>query len=70
MSASSIRTMNRTLLLAAAPFIGLLAWMLVSNVELTLSGSAYPAHEMQPIDLNVGSESVRGGLSAAESLAR
>ncbi|QTH40393.1 phosphodiester glycosidase family protein [Cohnella sp. LGH] len=70
MSASSIRTMNRTLLLAAAPFIGLLTWMLVANVELTLSGSAYPAHEMQPIDLNVGSKSVRGGLSAAESLAQ
>lgn len=62
--------MNRTLLLATAPFLGLMAWLLVSNVGLTLSDSAYPAHEMQSIDLNAGAEPVRSGLSAAESLAQ
>ena len=52
MSSASIRSMNRTLLLATAPFLGLLAWLLVSNVELALSDSAYPAHEAQSSDLS------------------
>ncbi|WP_378107259.1 phosphodiester glycosidase family protein [Cohnella cellulosilytica] len=62
--------MNRTLLLATAPFLGLLAWLLVSNVELALSDSAYPAHKLSSPDWSAGTAAARDGLSAAESLAQ
>ncbi|MFB9275364.1 phosphodiester glycosidase family protein [Cohnella cellulosilytica] len=70
MSAAAIRSMNRTLLLATAPFLGLLAWLLVSNVELALSDSAYPAHKLSSPDWSAGTAAARDGLSAAESLAQ
>jgi len=70
MSSASIRSMNRTLLLATAPFLGLLAWVLVSNVALTLTDSAYPAHEARSSDLSADTAPVRDGLSQAELLAQ
>ncbi|MCC3376207.1 phosphodiester glycosidase family protein [Cohnella sp. REN36] len=42
MSAIAVRPLNRTLLLACAPFLGLLLWLFLSNVSLELSEQAYP----------------------------
>jgi exopolysaccharide biosynthesis protein len=39
----SIRMLNRTMLLACGPFIGLMAWLLLSQFTVTLSGDAWPA---------------------------
>ncbi|MFC4598649.1 phosphodiester glycosidase family protein [Cohnella hongkongensis] len=70
MNTASIRSMNRTLLLATAPFLGLLAWLLASNVELTLSEAAYPPHSAPSPDLSAGSVQVLDGLNQAEALAQ
>ncbi|XID90131.1 phosphodiester glycosidase family protein [Paenibacillaceae bacterium WGS1546] len=69
MSAASIRAMNRTLLLACAPFIGLMIWMLSSDAELLLSEEAFPSHEARQPDPGVHSAKVLQGLGQAESLA-
>ncbi len=65
----TVKGLNRMMLLACAPFAGLLLWMLMSNVALTLSAEAMPTapqHERQadPIISNASS-----GLDAANEIA-
>ncbi|MFC5471397.1 phosphodiester glycosidase family protein [Cohnella suwonensis] len=42
MSELAVRSLNRTLLYAVAPFAGLLVWLLLSNVSVTLLEGSFP----------------------------
>lgn len=69
MSASVIRGFNRTMLLACAPFVGMLAWLMIGNVSVSLTDNAYPPHAAvvpSAADLTAGA---LDSLSQAEAYA-
>jgi len=70
MSAASLRSFNRTVLLACAPFVGLLVLLFSANIELKLSDEAYPAHEAATVDPGAHSALALAGLGQAEQLAK
>jgi len=70
MSATTIRGFNRTLLLACAPFVGLLAWLLTANVAVLLPDSAYPNHEPALPDPGIISANALDGLGQAQGTAK
>ncbi|WP_284238620.1 phosphodiester glycosidase family protein [Paenibacillus glycanilyticus] len=68
---SSIRTLNRTMLLACSPFIAVLLWLMVTNISITLPDSSFPEASYDQKE-NASSEqasSVANGLDAARSIA-
>ncbi len=67
MSIAAIRGFNRTLLLACAPFVGLLAWLLIGSVNVGLTDSAFPRSLANPADPSDLSASVLDGLAKAET---
>jgi len=70
MTAATVRSFNRTLLLACAPFVGLLICLFASQVELKLSDEAFPSHEIAQPNPVVHSAAAIDGLSQAEALAK
>jgi len=70
MTGSSIRSFNRTMLFACAPFVGLLLFLFVSNIELELSDGAFPAHEAASVDPGAQSAKALAGLGLAEHTAK
>lgn len=69
MSASAIRGLNRTLLLASAPFVGLLAWLAIGSVSVSLTDNAFPAHAAAEPALAAITASALDSLSQAEMYA-
>lgn len=43
----SVKALNRTMLLACTPFLGMLLWLLLSEVVVELSTAAFPVHEAE-----------------------
>ncbi|MFC5530926.1 phosphodiester glycosidase family protein [Cohnella yongneupensis] len=69
MSAIGVRGLNRTMLLACAPFVGLLAWLAIGNVAVSLTEEAFPQHAATNIDPAALSGNALNGLAEAESSA-
>jgi exopolysaccharide biosynthesis protein len=71
MSAPSIRYVNRTLLLACTPFLGMMIWLFTANIRIDLSGDWFPrqhlAESPSPIDYTAKSLE---GLGQAQAIAK
>lgn len=71
MSPTSIRSFNRTLLLACTPFLGMLIWLFAANIEIELSeGSFSPLGSTEVVSPSVSTASALMGLAQAEEIAR
>lgn len=70
MSAVSVRSFNRTLLLACSPFLGMLIWLIVENVRIELPENAFPRHSTVPSDPGATTASVLDHLNEAEGIAK
>lgn len=66
-SVAAIRGFNRTLLFASAPFVGLLAWLLIGSVNVGLGEDAFPQAIDRPVSLAESSAGVIDRLAKAES---
>ncbi|MFD0674068.1 phosphodiester glycosidase family protein [Cohnella sp. GCM10027633] len=69
MSALAIRGFNRTMLLACAPFVGLLAWLALGSVTVGLTDQAFPEHAVSEPEPAAITASALDGLAQAESYA-
>ncbi|WP_256761127.1 phosphodiester glycosidase family protein [Cohnella sp. WQ 127256] len=70
MSTMMTRSFNRTLLLACTPFLGMLIWMLVSNIGIELSEDSFPQHSTESGNLVVHTAKAIEGLNQAEVIAK
>ncbi|TFE25834.1 phosphodiester glycosidase family protein [Cohnella luojiensis] len=72
MSAASIRSVNRTLLLACTPFVGMLVWMLVSNVGIELSEATFPMNARKSVLADPVAPAAKAikGLGQAQAIAK
>ncbi len=70
MSAASIRSVNRTLLLACTPFIGMLVWMFVANVGIVMPEASFPVHEDVVLDPSVPAAKSLKDLGQAQAIAK
>lgn len=73
MSMTAVRTLNRTVLLACTPFLGMLLWLWSENVDIELKPQPYMQQATEPMN---GSETVSDsvsltfeGLELAQSIA-
>lgn len=68
---ATVKYLNRTMLLALAPFIGILLWLLLTETAVVLTGAADPAAETVPsAPANIGmSEQAKAGLEQAHGIA-
>jgi hypothetical protein len=64
-----MRYVNRTILLACTPFLGMLLWMLVANIGIQLTPAAFPQPIMQPISTSDTVTYALTGLEQAQSTA-
>ncbi|MBB6675541.1 phosphodiester glycosidase family protein [Cohnella nanjingensis] len=71
MSAIAARPLNRTLLLACTPFLGMLVWLFVANISVQLSERAYPqpAAQTSP-DPGAAAGPALEGLDQAKAIAQ
>jgi exopolysaccharide biosynthesis protein len=70
MSVTSIRYINRTILLACTPFLGMMIWLLVSNIAIKLSHDSFPQQVTEPTDLSEYTAKVWAGLGQAQATAK
>jgi exopolysaccharide biosynthesis protein len=71
MSAASIRNVNRTILLACTPFLGMMIWLLTSNIRIELSQDSFPQHVAKPVKQSITSAAnVVNGLGQAQETAK
>ncbi|QJD84450.1 phosphodiester glycosidase family protein [Cohnella herbarum] len=70
MSSASIRSVNRTLLLACTPFLGMLIWMLVADIGILLPSASFPMHDIRLEDPSVTAGIVHEGLDQAKVIAQ
>jgi exopolysaccharide biosynthesis protein len=71
MSAPSIRYFNRTLLLACAPFLGMMIWLLTANIRIDLSSDSLQGqHLADPQSPTDYSAHALEGLGQAQALAK
>lgn len=65
-----IRTLNRTMLLACTPFLGMLLWLLLSDVAVVMSEEAFPnAIEITSEQTVSHAEKASAGLDQAQAAA-
>lgn len=69
MSAAHVGGFNRTMLLACAPFVGLLAWLAIGSVNVGLTDNAFPKAAPVSSDPATVSKTVLDGLAQAETSA-
>ncbi|WEK53508.1 MAG: phosphodiester glycosidase family protein [Candidatus Cohnella colombiensis] len=71
MSAATIRGFNRTILLAGAPFLGLLLWLIFSAdpIEVSMSERAFPSYTGTNMSPVTASEPINNSLDQAMSTA-
>ncbi len=69
MSAAFNRGLNRTMLLACAPFVGLLAWLAIGSVNVGLTDGAFPQAAAGNVNPAGATASVLDGLAQAETSA-
>ncbi|WP_027092049.1 phosphodiester glycosidase family protein [Cohnella thermotolerans] len=68
---NTVQRMNRTVLLACAPFIGLMIWVLGANFSLTISEDAGPSRMPAAVPLLASvAEPVEAGLDQATTTAK
>ncbi|WP_239618546.1 phosphodiester glycosidase family protein [Cohnella mopanensis] len=70
MSTQSVRSINRTLLLACTPFLGMLIWLFVANIRIELSENSYPKHTTVASDPSVATAKVLEDLDGAKEIAQ
>jgi exopolysaccharide biosynthesis protein len=69
MSTTSIRYVNRTILLACTPFLGLLLWMFIANIDIELSSDSFPQLAYEQATTNDNATHALVGLDQAQSTA-
>jgi exopolysaccharide biosynthesis protein len=71
MSTASIRNVNRTILLACTPFLGMLIWLLTSHIGIELSQDSFPQHVANPVKQSIHSAvKAVDGLGQAQEIAK
>lgn len=65
MSIIPIRYLNRTFVLACTPFLGMLLWMLVANIEIQLSPESFPQRKAEQVNQSDYADYAMSGLSQA-----
>ncbi|BBI35372.1 phosphodiester glycosidase family protein [Cohnella abietis] len=69
MSGLSIRYINRTILLACTPFIGMIIWMLIANIGVVMTEDSFPQHVSEATDPSRSSSKTIEALGQAETIA-
>jgi exopolysaccharide biosynthesis protein len=70
MSAPTIRYVNRTILLACTPFLGMLIWLLAANIRIELSKDSFPPHSVVMANPKDSTAKALDGLGQAQALAK
>ncbi len=70
MSAAAIRNVNRTILLACIPFIGMIFWMLAADIEIVLSPDSFPKPTVESASPSDPSANALDGLGQAQETAK
>jgi len=70
MSTHSVRSVNRTLLLACTPFLGMLIWMFMTNVQIILPKTSFPQQSYISVDPIAPAIQAMEGLEQAQDIAK
>ncbi|MBP3964080.1 phosphodiester glycosidase family protein [Paenibacillus lignilyticus] len=65
----NIKQINRFFLMACAPFIGLIIWLMVSELSITLPDSSYPKHALTHATVPADTAKLTAGLDQAKKTA-
>lgn len=70
MSTASIRYVNRTVLLACTPFLGMMIWLLASDIAIELSRDSFPQQVAEAKDPSDFTANALDGLGQAQATAK
>jgi exopolysaccharide biosynthesis protein len=70
MSAPTIRYVNRTILLACTPFLGMIIWLLAANIRIELSVDSFPRHSVELANPSDSTAKALNELGQAQTIAR
>ncbi|MCD9024948.1 phosphodiester glycosidase family protein [Cohnella silvisoli] len=70
MSAPTIRYVNRTILLACSPFLGMMIWLLAANIRVELPENSFPQRTVESVNQSAASAKALEGLGQAQAIAK